>query len=122
MDKGHTGDAMEGCDVVCSHSKSSEQNCSHHKQQGNQTIKMFTSITLHGPQNFHLVLLVIGMSVWILCHDAAKAEATHARLTEMSGNADIVVVVIDFGSLGGQAEEAHHGARLQGFWEKSQHV
>ena len=119
MAKGRAGDAVEGCNMVCSHSKSSKQNCSHHKQQGNQTIKMFTSITLHGPQNVRLVLLVIGMSVWILCCDVAKAEATRAWLAETSGNADIVVAVIDFGSLGGQAEEAHHGVRLQGFWEKS---
>ena len=78
---------------------------------------MFTSITLCGPRNVCLVLLVIGASMWILCRDAAKAEAVRAWLTETSSNADIVVAVIDFGSLGGQAEEAHHGVRLQ---EKSQ--
>ena len=70
VDKGHTGDAVEGCDMVCSHSKSSKRNSSHNKQQGNQTIKMFASIMLHSPQNVRLVLLVIGMSMWILCCDA----------------------------------------------------
>ena len=68
---------------------------------------------LHGPQNVHLVLLVISMSMWILCHDTAKAEATCMQLAETSGNADIVVTVIDFGSL-------HHGAWLQGFGEKAE--
>ena len=40
-------------------------------------------------------------------------------LTETSGNADIVIAVVDFGLLGGKAKEAHHGAQLQGFGEKS---
>ena len=40
-----------------------------------------------------------GSPVWILCRDAAKAEAARAKLAETSGNADIVVAVVDFGSL-----------------------
>ena len=86
---------------------------------GESDIKIFTSIMLHSPQNVRLFLLVISMSVWILCHDAAKAEAMCTWLAEMSGNADIVITVVDFGSLGGQAKEAHHGMWLQGFWKKS---
>ena len=50
----------------------------------------------------------------------AKAEAVQAWLTAMSSNVDIIVTVIDFGLLGGQAKEAHHGVWLQCFWEKSQ--
>ena len=57
--------------------------------------------------------------VWILCRNKAKAKATQAWLAGTSGNVDIVIMVIDFGLLGRQAEEAHHGAWLQGFWEKS---
>ena len=75
---------------------------------------------LHGSQNVCLVLLVIGMSVWILLCNAAKAEAMCAQLTETSGNVDIIVAVIDFGLLGGQAEEAHHGVQLQGFGKKAE--
>ena len=56
---------------------------------------MFTSIMLRNPQNVCLVLLVISMSVWILCHDTANAEAMCMGLAEMSSNVDIVVVVID---------------------------
>ena len=46
-----------------------------------------------------LKLAQYGASVWILCRDAAKAEAARARLAETSGNADIVVAVVDFGSI-----------------------
>ena len=120
VDKGCTRDAVEGCDMVCSHSKVKSQPSQTAGESDHQNVHIYNA-----PQSTECLLSFIGnrckcVDSVRLCHDVARAEAMHVWLIETSSNTDIVVAVIDFGLLGRQAEEAHHGVRLQGFGKKAE--